>query len=92
MEKTAERDCFWPWAKTPRRYKATTDCNHKHPVAPNLLDRRFDVGTHEVNQNLQYQWVTKYQAAPGRAEAALSHISGLFWFYTPCHSLSQLLS
>jgi transposase InsO family protein len=30
-------------AKEPRRYKVTTDSNHKHPVAPNLLDRQFDV-------------------------------------------------
>ena len=32
-------------AKMPRRYKVTTDSNHKHPVAPNRLDRRFDVET-----------------------------------------------
>ena len=30
-------------AKEPKRYKVTTDSNHKHPVAPNLLDRQFDV-------------------------------------------------
>ena len=30
-------------AKTPRRYKVTTDSNHKHAVAPNLLDRQFEV-------------------------------------------------
>ena len=30
-------------AKTPRRYKVTTDSNHKHPVAPNRLDRQFEV-------------------------------------------------
>ena len=30
-------------AKTPGRYKATTDSSHKHPVAPNRLDRQFDV-------------------------------------------------
>lgn len=32
-------------AKTPRRYKVTTDSNHKHPVAPNRLDRQFEVAT-----------------------------------------------
>jgi len=25
-----------------RPYKVTTDSNHRHPVAPNILDRRFD--------------------------------------------------
>ena len=30
-------------AKTARKYKATTDSNHALPVAPNLLERRFDV-------------------------------------------------
>jgi transposase InsO family protein len=30
-------------AKTPRRYKATTNSNHKYPVAANRLERQFDV-------------------------------------------------
>ena len=30
-------------ARTPKRYKVTTDSNHKHPIAPNLLNRQFDV-------------------------------------------------
>lgn len=30
-------------ARTPKRFKATTDSNHDHPVAKNLLDRQFDV-------------------------------------------------
>ena len=29
--------------KTKRKFKATTDSNHTKPVAPNLLDRQFDV-------------------------------------------------
>jgi putative transposase len=29
-------------ARTPKRYKVTTDSNHKHPVATNLLNRQFD--------------------------------------------------
>ena len=32
-------------ARTPKRYKVTTDSNHKHPIAPNLLNRQFDVDT-----------------------------------------------
>ena len=31
-------------AKQARRFKATTDSDHNHPVAPNLLDREFHVG------------------------------------------------
>ncbi len=30
-------------AKTKRKFKATTDSRHGHPVAPNLLDRQFTV-------------------------------------------------
>lgn len=30
-------------AKAPRRYKVTTDSRHSFPIAPNVLDRQFDV-------------------------------------------------
>jgi transposase InsO family protein len=30
-------------AKTPKRFKRTTDSRHRYPVAANILDRRFDV-------------------------------------------------
>ena len=30
-------------AKTPRRFKLTTDSKHSFPVAPNILNRRFNV-------------------------------------------------
>jgi putative transposase len=30
-------------AKTPRRFRVTTESNHAHPVAPNVLDRQFAV-------------------------------------------------
>ncbi len=30
-------------AKAPRRFRVTTDSNHAHPIAPNVLDRRFAV-------------------------------------------------
>jgi transposase InsO family protein len=30
-------------AKSPRRYKVTTDSRHSYPLAANLLDREFDV-------------------------------------------------
>jgi len=30
-------------AKTPRRFQATTDANHTHPIAPNTFDRQFAV-------------------------------------------------
>jgi len=29
--------------KQKKRFRVTTDSNHKYPVAPNLLDRNFDV-------------------------------------------------
>ena len=29
--------------KTKRKFKATTDSNHNKPIAPNLLDRKFNV-------------------------------------------------
>ena len=32
-------------AKQRKRFKATTDSNHRLPVAPNLLNRRFSVTT-----------------------------------------------
>jgi transposase InsO family protein len=32
-------------AKQKKRFKATTDSKHNHPVAPNLLQRNFDVTT-----------------------------------------------
>jgi putative transposase len=30
-------------AKTPKRYKVTTDSKHSYPVAPNLVDRQFSI-------------------------------------------------
>ncbi len=30
-------------AKTPRRFRGTTDSRHAHPIAPNVLDRQFAV-------------------------------------------------
>src|SRR4051812_30349237 len=30
-------------AKAPRRFRVTTDSNHAHPIAPNVLDRQFAV-------------------------------------------------
>ena len=29
--------------KRRKKFKRTTDSNHKHPIAPNLLNRQFDV-------------------------------------------------
>jgi putative transposase len=31
-------------AKAPRRFRVTTDSNHAHPIAPNVLDRQFAGG------------------------------------------------
>lgn len=37
-------------------------------------------------ENIQFHVVIKSRAVPGEAEAALSHISGLLWLQTQCHS------
>jgi transposase InsO family protein len=45
-------------AKSPRRYRVTTDSRHSFPVAANVLDRKFDVN--EPNQvwttDISYVW------------------------------------
>jgi transposase InsO family protein len=41
-------------AKTPRRFRVTTASDHAHPVAPNVLDRRFAV---EDGAALDRVWV-----------------------------------
>lgn len=45
-------------AKSARKYKATTDSNHRLPIAPNLLGRRFDVdGPNKVwVSDITYLW------------------------------------
>jgi putative transposase len=45
------------------RSVSTTDSNHAHPVAPNLLDRRFDVNGIALNQ----VWVSDITYVPTRA-------------------------
>jgi putative transposase len=41
-------------AKAPRRFQVTTDSNHMHPIAPNVLDRQFAV---EDGAALDRVWV-----------------------------------
>jgi len=47
-------------AKTKRKFRQTTDSNHPHPVAENVLDRQFDPG--EPNAS----WVTDVTYVPTR--------------------------
>ena len=47
-------------AKTKRKFRQTTDSNHPHPVAENLLDRQFDPG--ESNAS----WVADVTYVPTR--------------------------
>lgn len=41
-------------ARKPKRFRKTTDSNHKLPIAPNLVERRFEEMSGEPNQ----LWVT----------------------------------
>ena len=51
-------------ARAPRRWRpATTDSAHAHPIAPNLLDRQFDVHGVALNQ----VWVSDITYVPTRA-------------------------
>jgi putative transposase len=50
-------------AKKKRRFRVTTDSNHSHPVAPNLLKRRFGVA--EV-KGLDQVWVSDITYVPTR--------------------------
>ena len=45
-------------AKPNKRFKVTTDSNHKHPVAPNLLNRQFQVDRPDTvwASDITYLW------------------------------------
>jgi transposase InsO family protein len=45
-------------AKAPRRYKVTTDSRHAFQIAPNVLDRKFDVQTPDTvwTADISYVW------------------------------------
>lgn len=45
-----------------RRFRVTTNSDHTLPTAPNLLEREFDVGTHEPDQ----VWVADITYVPTR--------------------------
>ena len=44
--------------KTPRRYKVTTDSRHSFPVAPNVLNRNFDIAEPNTvwTADISYVW------------------------------------
>jgi transposase InsO family protein len=48
-------------AKAPRRYKVTTDSRHSFAIAPNVLDRRFDVSAPDTvwTTDISYVWTLK---------------------------------
>jgi transposase InsO family protein len=50
-------------AKRPRRVRRTTNSQHAHPVAPNLVDRRFAVSEHPV---LNRVWASDITYVPTR--------------------------
>ncbi|MGA9538970.1 MAG: IS3 family transposase [Desulfobacterales bacterium] len=45
-------------AKTPKRYKVTTDSNHSYSVAPNLVNRQFNVDAPDKlwTTDITYLW------------------------------------
>ena len=45
-------------AKAPKRYKVTTDSRHSFPVAPNILNREFDVEQPDTfwTADITYVW------------------------------------
>jgi len=49
-------------SKKRRRFRVTTQSDHALPIAPNLLEREFDVGTHEPDQ----VWVADMTYIPTR--------------------------
>ena len=54
--------------KTRRRFRATTNSRHDHPVAPNLLDRQFDV---EAPNRVWTADITYIATAEGRLYLAI---------------------
>lgn len=48
-------------ARLTKRFKVTTDSQHTYPVAPNLLDRQFDVATPDKvwGADMIYLWTQK---------------------------------
>lgn len=46
-------------AKSPKRYKVTTDSRHLFPIAPNLLDRKFNVDKPNTTgtTDITYVWI-----------------------------------
>ena len=50
-------------AKKKRRFRVTTDSNHSHPIAPNLLKRRFGV---EEIEGIDQVWVSDITYVPTR--------------------------
>jgi transposase InsO family protein len=48
-------------AKSLERFKVTTDSRHSFPVAPNLLDRNFDIDTPNRvwTTDISYVWTFK---------------------------------
>lgn len=62
-------------ARVRRRYKATTMSEHDQPVAPNLLDRRFEA---EAPNTRWVGDVTELLIGPGGAKLFLAVIIDLF--------------
>jgi putative transposase len=53
-------------ARTPQRYVHTTDSNHAHPIAPNLLERQFGLDDGTGVRAVNRVWVSDITYVPTR--------------------------
>jgi putative transposase len=53
-------------ARTPQRYVHTTDSNHAHPIAPNLLERQFGLDDGTGVRVVNRVWVSDVTYVPTR--------------------------
>jgi putative transposase len=53
-------------ARTPQRYVHTTDSNHAHPIAPNLLERQFGLDDGTGVRAVNRVWVSDVTYVPTR--------------------------
>lgn len=63
-------------AKQKRRFKVTTNSRHNCPVAPNILDREFEV------KELDSVWAGDITYVPTAADSTAQQVTGPCWMIT----------